>query len=104
MLMMPCPNLKVDIDNYDKVPSPEFNIQVVAYSPAAKSIINLCSNLKPLTWLLQLHEEGKEIPSAMWLLTTHPLLAADNVDYLNTTIEMDKNFFIYQGHCGSACL
>ena len=99
------PHLKVDVDNYDAIPTPVFNIQLAAYSPAARSTINLCSSLKPLTWLLLLSEEGKEIPSTMLLLTTRPLLAPDNVDNLNTTIQLDNTtFFMYQGHCSSALL
>ena len=99
------PNLKIDIDHYDKIPTPLFNIQLVAYSPAAKSTIDLCSSLKPLSWLLMLSEEGKEIPSAVLFLSTRPLLAPDNVNIFNTTIELDDTmFFIYQGHCGSVLL
>ena len=98
------PHLKVDVNNYDVIPTPSFNIQLAAYSPAAKSTIDLCSNLKPLTWLLLLSEEGKEIPSTVLLLTTRPLLASDNV-VLNTTIQLDSTtFFIYQGHCNAAFL
>ena len=98
-------HLKIDVDNYDSIPTPVFNIQLAAYSPAARSMINLCSSLKPLTWLLLLSEKDKEIPSAMFLLTTRPLLA-DNVDSLNTTIQLDNTttFFIYQGYCNSAFL
>ena len=99
------PRLKVDVDNYDVVPTPVFNIQLAAYSPAARSTVDLCSSLKPVTWLLLLSEEGKEIPSSMLFLTTQPLLAPDNVDNLNTTIQLDNTtFFIYQGLCNSAFL
>ena len=99
-------SLKINIDDYDNVPTPTFNIQLAAYSPAAKSTINLCSSLKPLSWMLLLNEEGgKDIPSTAFFLTTRPLLAPDNVDTLNTTIELDNTiFFIYQGHCASAVL
>lgn len=99
-------DLKVDVDNYDKISTPLFNIQLAAYSPAARSAINLCSELKPLIWLLLLNEDGKEMPSTVLLLTTQPLLATDNMDDLNTTIALDNNaiFFIYQGHCRSAFL
>ena len=98
--------LKINVDDYDKIPTPTFNIQLAAYSPAAKSTINLCSSLKPLSWMLLLNKEGgNEILSAVFLLTTQPLLAPDNVDTLNTTIELDNTiFFIYQGHCGSVAL
>ena len=98
------PHLKVDVSNYDVTPTPSFNIPLAAYSPAAKSTIDLCSNLKLLTWLLLLSEEGKEIPSTALLLTTRPLLVPDNIN-LNTTIQLDNAiFFIYQGHCSTAFL
>ena len=103
--LMTYPSLKVDIDNYDKIPTPQFNIHLSAYSPAAKSTISLCSSLKPLTWLLLLNEEGKEIPSTMWLLKTQPLLGPDTMDTLNTTIEVNNTmYFMYQGHCDSTVL
>ena len=99
------PHLKVDVDNHDVIPTPVFNIQLAAYSPAARSTIDLCSSLKPLSWLLLLSEEGKEIPSTVLFLTTQPLLAPDNLDNLNTTIQLDNmTFFIYQGLCSSASL
>ena len=96
--------LKINVDDYDNVPTPMFSIQLAAYSPAAKSTINLCSSLKPLSWMLLLNEDGgKEIPSTVFLLTNQPLLAPDNVDTLNTSIELGNTiFFIYQGHCSSA--